>query len=315
MPEKIIKEIYNNKYWKWNGFKIAWNVKGEGNIIPIVLIHGFGASSSHWRNNVKFFVKRGFAVYSLDLLGFGKSEQPGIKTINKLDNGIWCDQVTDFIKEIIRPENSNKIILIGNSLGSLVALTCAAYFPEEISGVIASPLPDQINLSPLIKKGRFRCHKLKIKLVKLFFILAPLKIILFLIIKLGFINLGLKAAYFKKNKIDQELINIVKEPALRKHAARSLRAMCIGMSIRTDKLRASYLLNLLNNSQKIPLLLIWGQKDNFIPLFIGKKIAKYYSWVELKIIPNSGHCVHDEDHLLFNKISYQWIKNLNLFKI
>ena len=65
---------------------------------------------------------------------------------------------------------------------------------------------------------------------------------------------------------------------------------------------------------KIPFLLIWGEKDNFIPLFLGKMIANLYSWVELKIIPNSGHCVHDEDHIKFNRISYSWIKRLREFR-
>ena len=86
--------------------------------------------------------------------------------------------------------------------------------------------------------------------------------------------------------------------------------MCIGMATRGDKLKASYLLDQLSLSKKIPFLLLWGEKDNFIPLFLGKKIAKFHRWVELKIIPNSGHCVHDEDPSLFNKISYEWIRDI-----
>ena len=102
---------------------------------------------------------------------------------------------------------------------------------------------------------------------------------------------------------------------LRKTSARSLRAMCIGMSTRGNKLKASYLLEQLSNSKKVPFLLLWGEKDNFIPLFLGKKIASFYRWVELKIISNSGHCVHDEDPSLFNKISYEWIRDLKTIKI
>ena len=91
--------------------------------------------------------------------------------------------------------------------------------------------------------------------------------------------------------------------------------MCIGMSTRELKLTASYLLEQLTISKKVPFLLIWGEKDNFIPLFLGKKIANLHRWVKLKIITNSGHCVHDEDPKLFNKISYEWIRDLKTFKI
>ena len=132
----IIKISSNNKsykYWTWNGFKIAWFVENEKFNKPLIFLHGFGANSNHWRKNIKNFAKNGYTVYSMDLLGFGESDQPGIKEIGKLDNGIWCDQVTDFITYIIRPINTNKIVLIGNSLGGLVSLTCAVSIPEEIS--------------------------------------------------------------------------------------------------------------------------------------------------------------------------------------
>jgi len=308
-----IKEVNNPKYWNWNGFKVCWRVKGEYNKQPIIFLHGFGASSKHWRNNLDYFAKKNFAAYSLDLLGFGNSDQPGIKEIGKLDNSIWCDQIKDFIDQIIRPKNSGKVILIGNSLGSLVALTCAVYLEQEIATVIASPLPDQFAdyerkkfINPIFKR-------LINSSIKIFFVFFPLEIILFLINKLGIIKIGLKSAYFKKDNIDHDLIELVKKPVLRNTAARSLRAMCIGMSTREEDLKSSYLLRKLCASKKVPLLLIWGEKDKFIPLFIGKKIANFYRWVKLKIVSNSGHCVHDEDPSLFNKISFEWIRDLKLF--
>ena len=314
MPNPIVEEYYlNENYWDWNGFKIAWNLKGNIKNQPILLIHGFGACSAHWRNNINFFKDKGYSVYSIDLLGFGNSDQPGIGEVGTLDNGIWCDQVSDFIKEIIRPYNSMKIVLIGNSLGSLVALTCAVSIPDQILGVIASPLPDQI----IIKKKHFKIiplfRKIKNNLIKIFFVFIPIELILFLVVKLKVITFGLLSAYYKKEKVDKELINIIKKPVLRHTAARSLRAMCIGMSTRNDKLKATYLLNMLCKLERIPILLIWGEKDNFVPLFLGKRIANLYSWVELKIIPKSGHCVHDEDHEKFNEISYQWINDLKIF--
>ena len=308
-----IKASDESNFWNWNGFKIFWSVVGKENIYPMILLHGFGASSNHWRNNSDYFAKKGYAVYALDLIGFGNSSQPGIKDIEKLDNKVWCNQVEDFIKQVIRPNNSNKIILIGNSLGSLVALTCAVYLENEISSVIASSLPDPIKL--IKKKSKFNSGFKKYKkiFIKIFFKIFPLEIILFLIIKLGIIRLGLNSAYYKKNNIDKELIEIIRKPALRKTAAGSLRAMCIGMSTREDFLKASYLLEKLCCSKKVPFLLIWGDKDNFIPLFLGKKIAKFYRWVELKIVSNSGHCVHDEDPSIFNRISFEWIRDLKTF--
>ncbi len=298
-------------FWDWNGFKICWSVTGEENKIPIIFLHGFGASRKHWRNNVGYFAKRNCASYSLDLIGFGDSAQPGIRQIGKLNNEIWCNQVKDFIAQVIRPKNPGKVILIGNSLGSLVALTCAVSLEDQIATVIASPLPDQIQEKKIRNKPIFK--KLKDRFLIVFFIFFPLEIFLFLITKLGVIKLGLNSAYFKKDSIDLELIDLITKPVLRRTSARSLRAMCIGMSLRDEKFQASYLLRKLSASKKVPLLLIWGDKDNFIPLFLGKKIANFHRWVKLKIVSNSGHCIHDEDPSVFNRISYEWIRDLKTF--
>ena len=307
------KSINYPNYWDWNGFKICWSVKGEDNKIPIIFLHGFGASRKHWRKNLEYFAKRNCATYSLDLIGFGDSDQPGIKQIGRLNNEIWCNQVKDFIAQVIRPKNSGKVILIGNSLGSLVALTCAVSLEDQIATVIASPLPDQIKENknkitnkPLLKKFQDR-------FITIFFVFFPLEIILFLITKLGIIRLGLNFAYFKKDNIDRELIDLVTKPVLRRTSARSLRAMCIGMSLRDEKLQASYLLRKLSASKKVPFLLVWGDKDNFIPLFLGKKIANFHRWVKLEIVSNSGHCIHDEDPSVFNRISFEWIRDLKTF--
>ncbi len=305
--------INSPNYWNWNGFKICWSVTGEDNEIPIIFLHGFGANRKHWRNNLGYFAKRNCASYSIDLLGFGDSDQPGIKQIERLNNEIWCNQVKDFIAQVIRPKNSRKVILIGNSLGSLVALTCAVLFEDQIEKVIASPLPDQIKLSKKkIIISKF-LKKSKDRFIKIFFIFFPLEIILFLITKLGVIKLGLHSAYSKKDNIDHELVDLVTKPVLRRTSARSLRAMCIGMTLRDEKLKASYLLRKLSASKKVPFLLIWGEKDNFIPLFVGKKIANFHRWVKLKIVSNSGHCIHDEDPSVFNRISYEWIRDLQTF--
>ncbi len=309
------ENINHPNYWIWNGFKICWSVIGEDNEIPIIFLHGFGASRKHWRKNLKYFAKRNCASYSLDLIGFGDSDQPGIRQIGRLNNEIWSNQVKDFIAQVVKPKNSGKVILIGNSLGSLVALTCAVSLEDQIATVIASPLPDQIdeNKRKTITKRLFK--KFIDRFIKIFFIFLPLEIILFLITKLGVIRLGLNSAYFKKDHIDQELIDLVTKPVLRRTSARSLRAMCIGMSSRDENFQASYLLRKLSTSKKVPFLLIWGDKDNFIPLFVGKKIANFHRWVKLKIVSNSGHCIHDEDPSLFNRISYEWIRDLKHFKI
>merc|ERR1712190_39141 len=53
-------------------------VKKSGTVVapPVVFVHGFGASSKHWRATLKDLTATGRTVYAIDLLGFGSSPKP-----------------------------------------------------------------------------------------------------------------------------------------------------------------------------------------------------------------------------------------------
>ena len=106
-----------SKYWIYKDLKVHYRVTGKESNPPIVLIHGFGASSDHWRNNAETFALEGFRVFGIDLIGFGKSEQNLRTKIKHLENEFWANQLTSFLDEIVDTKKSEKVILIGNSLG------------------------------------------------------------------------------------------------------------------------------------------------------------------------------------------------------
>ncbi|KAJ7295471.1 hypothetical protein O6H91_Y185900 [Diphasiastrum complanatum] len=117
------REGYN--YWMWRGHKVHYVVKGEGR--PVVLIHGFGASTFHWRYNIPELAKH-FKVYAMDLLGFGLSE----KALIDYNPFVWRDQVADFVQEIV----AKPAVLVGNSIGGFTVLLTAAAFPQLTSGLV-----------------------------------------------------------------------------------------------------------------------------------------------------------------------------------
>ena len=80
-------------------------------------------------------------MFSLDLLGFGASDQPAIP----LDNRVWGQQVNAFGEQVVQ----RPAVLIGNSLGALTALTAAVLKPEQIRAVVAAPLPDPALIQPI----------------------------------------------------------------------------------------------------------------------------------------------------------------------
>ena len=304
-----------SKYWSYKELKVHYRVTGKESNPSIILIHGFGASSDHWRNNAEIFASEGFRVFGLDLIGFGKSAQNLRRKIKHLDNQFWANQLSSFLDEIVDIEKNGKAILIGNSLGALTAITTLSERPELIKTIIAAPLPEPVFVNPI--KFYFPTWLVKVKsfLVKIVFHLFPLKSLVNLISRTKLITIALQSAYFSSISNDTPLKRIVTVPARRVNASKALRAMCIGMSIRPDFAKGPSIIEKIQNlSNRPPILLIWGKQDKLIPIFLAKKLIKLHPWLKLTVINEAGHCLHDELPKHFNQIVMKWLKNLKTSK-
>ena len=300
-----------SKYWSYKDLNVHYRVTGKESNPSIILIHGFGASSDHWRNNAEIFASEGFRVFGLDLIDFGKSAQNLQRKIKHLDNLFWANQLSSFLDEIVDIKKNGKVILIGNSLGALTAITTLSERPELIKTIIAAPLPEPVFVNPI--KCYFPTWLVRVKsfLIKIVFHLFPLKSLVNLISRTKLINIALQSAYFSSISNDTPLKRIVTVPARRVNASKALRAMCIGMSIRPDSAKGPSIIEKLQNlSNRPPILLIWGKQDKLIPIFLAKKLIKLHPWLKLTVINEAGHCLHDELPKHFNQIVLKWLKNL-----
>jgi pimeloyl-ACP methyl ester carboxylesterase len=304
-----------SKYWSYKDLRVHFRVTGEESNPPIVLIHGFGASSDHWRNNAEIFASEGFRVFGIDLIGFGKSEQNLQNKIKHLENQFWANQLASFLDEIVDIQKNGKVILIGNSLGALTAITTLSNRPELIKTIIAAPLPEPFFINPI--KFSFPNWLLKVKsfLIKIVFYLFPLKTLVNLISRTKLITFALQSAYFRSISNDTPLKRIVTVPAKRVNASKALRAMCIGMSNRPNSAKGPSIIEKIQNlSDRPPILLIWGKQDKLIPIFLAKKLIKLHPWIKLTVINEAGHCLHDELPNHFNQIVMKWLKSLKTSK-
>ena len=304
-----------SKYWSYKDLRVHFRVTGEESNPPIVLIHGFGASSDHWRNNAEIFASEGFRVFGIDLIGFGKSEQNLQSKIKHLENQFWANQLASFLDEIVDIQKNGKVILIGNSLGALTAITTLSNRPELIKTIIAAPLPEPVFVNPI--KFSFPNWLLKVKsfLIKIVFYLFPLKTLVNLISRTKLITFALQSAYFRSISNDTPLKRIVTVPAKRVNASKALRAMCIGMSNRPNSAKGPSIIEKIQNlPNRPPILLIWGKQDKLIPIFLARKLIKLHPWLKLTIVNEAGHCPHDELPKDFNQIVMKWLKNLKTSK-
>lgn len=113
---KDILKVSNNNIFRWRFGDIYYTKKGKGS--PVLLIHDSlpGSSGYEW-NRIENELQKNHTVYNLDLLGFGRSEKPGIT----YTNFIFVQVINDFIRSII--DEKTDVISSGFSC-SFVTMAC-----------------------------------------------------------------------------------------------------------------------------------------------------------------------------------------------
>ena len=289
--------------WLWRGERCHWRVLGEASAPALVLVHGFAAGSGHWRHNAAVLAAAGWRVYGIDLIGFGASSQPALR----LDNRLWARQLQAFLEQVVQAP----AVLVGHSLGGLVALSCAVFFPKLVRGVVAAPLPDPAlmlassNNSRPPRRRPWR-RRLQRWLVTLLCRLLPLELLVPLIAHSPLLDLGIQSAYSEAVIGDRDLHRLIARPARRPGAVRALRAMSIAMALRPHGATAPALLQRLGR----PLLLIWGQRDRLVPVQVAQQVCRLRPELPLTLLPGSGHCPHDEHADAFNAALLHWLGQL-----
>ncbi len=111
------------------GERIGYKVYPQEGASPIVLVHGFTASSTSFAANVPELNKR-FEVISVDLLGHGESEAPS-------DAAPYApDAAVARILALLDDLGHQKVLLCGHSLGAALCLRLALDAPQRLSGLI-----------------------------------------------------------------------------------------------------------------------------------------------------------------------------------
>ncbi|MEL6441656.1 MAG: alpha/beta fold hydrolase [Cyanobacteria bacterium J06621_8] len=292
------QRIGDQRDWVWRGWQTRYSFLRAtlaSDRPPVIFIHGFGASIEHWRHNLGE-IGQYHTVYALDLLGFGASR----KADTEYSADLWAEQIHDFWQTFI----GVPVILVGNSIGSLVALNAAAKYPQMVQGLVMLSLPDvsvrEDMLPPLVRPLVTTIENL---------VASPLLIknILKIVRRPSIIRRWAGIAYPKKAAVTDELVAILSNPAYDEGSeqtlfrlSRSVRKAGFAQSVRD-----------LLPQVKVPMLLIWGLKDRMIPPKQAKAIAALNTLVKLIELPDAGHCPHDEYPEEFNALLLDWLESLS----
>ncbi len=124
-----------------------WRPEGKVKAI-LAVVHGFGEHSGRYGNVVDWFAPKGYAVYSFDLRGHGRSPGPR-GYVNSFAE--FREDVKAFLEFIHEQEPGCPVFLLGHSTGGLIVLEYVLHHPEGLVGVVASaPMLAQADVSPLL---------------------------------------------------------------------------------------------------------------------------------------------------------------------
>ncbi len=291
-----IAALTENSTWMWRGHQINYRAAGETGA-AVLLIHGFGASVGHWRKNLPVLAEH-CRCYAIDLIGFGGSAKPKPGTEIEYTFETWAQQVIDFCREVI----GTPTILIGNSIGCIVALQAAVTQPEFVRGVAllncslrllhdrkraqmpfyrrwGAPILQSVLTVPAI--GKFFFHQLAQRQV---------------------VRKILLQAYHHPEAVTEELIDILMAPAADPGAA--------DVFLKFTAYSWGPLPEDLLPQLSCPAIAIWGAADPWEPIELGRKLMDVPTVDEFIEIPDVGHCPQDEDPRSVNPILQHWIDKL-----
>ena len=278
--------------WTWESHDIGWSVMGDRTAPKaVLLIHGFGANTNHWRFNQPVLAEQ-IPTYAIDLLGFGRSDQPQARLNDEPATeqtvqycfDLWAQQVADFCHDVIdRP-----VVLVGNSIGGVVALRAAQLLGEERCKEVvlidcAQRLMDDKQLATQPAWMAWIRPLLKTLVSQRWLSTALFRNAA----RPALIRNVLKQAYPSGSNIDDALVSLLLTPSQRPGAAEAFRGFI--------NLFDDYLAPLLLKELSIPVHMIWGEADPWEPVQEAKEWKQKYDCIQsLMVIPHAGHCPHDE---------------------
>ncbi|KAI0497979.1 hypothetical protein KFK09_021220 [Dendrobium nobile] len=284
----------SSSIWNWRGYRIRYQSSGK-NGPALILIHGFGANSDHWRKNISFLSKTN-RVYSIDLIGYGYSEKPNPRDFEAnsfYTFETWAAQLNDFCADVVKED----AFFICNSIGGVVGLQAAIMEPQICKGILLL----NISLRMLhIKKqpwyGRpfiksFQSLLRNTELGKIFYNAVATK---------ESVKSILFQCYHDKSAVTDELVQIILQPGLDPGAADVfLEFICYSGGPLPEDLLPKV---------KCPVLVAWGDKDPWEPIELGKAFANFEAVEDFVVLPNVGHCPQDEAPDIVNPLIQSFVK-------
>lgn len=257
-----------------DGVTLHYMHAGSGR--PLVMLHGMGASSVAWRDNI-LPLSRHFSVYALDAPAHGDSDA----SVPDYAPKAMARLLVRFLEEL----GLTGSVLIGNSMGGGLAALAAYEAPHMVDGLV---LVATVGITPKIP--------LFIKLATVP-ILGEVLWLRALPRDQALLRVIFNDPRFAEKELAEELARTRNRPGAKLAVLKALRAGVGFSGLKPDTLMVPKLATML-----IPVVVVWGAQDRIMPVDLGYQAKKLMPAWDLHIFDQCGHWPQMEKAEEFNKL-------------
>ncbi|MDJ0760587.1 MAG: alpha/beta hydrolase [Woeseiaceae bacterium] len=235
--------------------------------LPIVLLHGTGASLHTWDGWVEVLSQER-RVIRFDLPGFGL-------TGPNADGDYGVNRYTEFVAAMLDSIGVEKTVLGGNSLGGNIAWATAVRYPERVDKLVL-----------LNATG----YDFKPESVPIGFTLARIPVVRNMIRNVmprDAVRSSIESVYGDPSRVTPELVDLYFDISTREGNRTALMQ-------RLEQLEGGGMAHLIKEVSQ-PTLILWGRKDRLVPVINAERFDADIDGSELVVWDDLGHVPHEED--------------------
>lgn len=250
--------------------QLNYEIGGQG--AAVLCLHGWASSLRMWQRTGRRLAAD-YRVVSLDLPGFGASSRP------PADFDFRAPSYAAIVSAFLERAAPAPVVILGHSMGGLIALQMALTYPHLVSGLILSNPVVTGNVGPglgAFLRSRLGQHVLHLSQRSR------------LLARIGQQTFFADARFFRGAALRRNVVDMAR-------AAPEAVAGCLRAVLSTD-------LSAELPGITVPTLVITGAHDMTVPVTDARLAAQRIPGAHLAIVPRASHLPMDEQPVLFDRL-------------
>lgn len=271
---------------------------GRKDAPPVILLHGWGASTFTWRKNMDALNEAGYRAIAFDRPPYGLSTKTGENIPYTLSG------LADFTAKVMDVLQIDKAILVGQSQGGGVVGYFAVKYPERVEKLVLVSAALSPSDNPVGRTTTFDAQSIAAALLSFrpfeWWTLVGIR----LFAKPDMATDLLRSAYYNPDLLT---------PAIADGYNRQLKVVnwdfALLAQLKIGMLRGEPITSEQIAGISAPTMIIWGRDDTWVPLGIGERLHTLLPSARMIVYPEVGHLPQEEASDTFNRDLIEFLQS------